>query len=452
MHLNDLIYYLEVLIAFEAMIFIHEGGHYLACKFYKVDVEEFALGFGNLLWSRKWKGTLFSIRAFPLGGFCKPKGGDLSGQSVEEIYAKPAEPGDFLFASWWKRVVIFLAGPGMNFVSGFLILVAVLMIGEKVYFERPVLGFVPPESLAYDCGFKKGDLLLKVDGKPIQDLSGDLDGTYAKLVKDPSASALFTVERGSKTLQIPLKGDVHPKKFGFGLYSSAPAVIGDVPLGTPAWKAGIRPGDKILSVDGRKVSDWLELSYVIKSGTNDHLELQVDRNGKDYPVSITRIYNGDDHVIGIQPQPSDKFTVTRMSFFQAVPEAGLRTYYFCKKYLEVIWKLVTLKMNLKDNVGGAVTIFRTLYQKAAQGIEEFLKTVISISFILGLMNLLPLGIVDGGQIILCLFEAVKRKPLSIKFQNVYQIAGFTLVGCLMLYAVGMDVWNWVMENVHRQIP
>lgn len=434
------------------MVAIHEWGHFLAMRLLGVEVEEYCIGFPPRIASKKWGKTLWSIGAIPLGGFCKPQGGDLSGQSAEEMYAKPPQPGDYLAASWWRRILILFAGPAMNFLSGFLILVLVLMMGERIYTEKPLLGFVPPDSLAYDCGFKKGDVLTKVDGKPIQNLATDLDGTYARFAKDPAATALIDLDRRGKNLQITLKGDAHKKKFGFGLFSYAPALIGDVPLGAPAWKAGIRPGDKVLSVNGKKISDWMELSYTIKSGNDDHLALQIERNGKDYPVSITRIFNGDDHVIGIQAQQAGDYQVVRMGFFKAVPEAALRGYYFCAKYLDVIGKLVTLKMNLKDNVGGAVTIFRTLYQKASQGLEEFLKTIISISFILGLMNLLPLGIVDGGQIILCLVEAVKRQPLSVKFQNAYQVAGFALVGCLMLYAVGMDVWNWVMENVHRQIP
>ena len=117
----NILHIIEVVLAFGFMIFIHEGGHFAACRLFGVEVDEFALGFGNILVSRKWGNTLYSIRVFPLGGFCKPKGGDLSGQSAEEMYAKKPEPGEFLYASWWKRVVIFLAGPGMNFISAFVI-------------------------------------------------------------------------------------------------------------------------------------------------------------------------------------------------------------------------------------------------------------------------------------------------------------------------------------------
>src|ERR1035441_9413971 len=165
----NILHILEVILAFGFMIFIHEGGHFMACRLFGVDVDEFALGFGNTLVSRKWGKTLYSIRAFPLGGFCKPRGGDLSGQTAEEMYAKPPEPGEFLYASWWKRVVIFLAGPGMNFLSAIVIVFLLFVVlGEPVSTEKPLLGFVPPGSLAEKAGLQRGDRILKVDGKETQ--------------------------------------------------------------------------------------------------------------------------------------------------------------------------------------------------------------------------------------------------------------------------------------------
>ena len=444
--------FIEVILAFCFMVAIHEWGHFLAMRLLGVGVEEYCIGFPPRLASRKWGKTLYSIGAIPLGGFCKPQGGDLSGQSAEEMYAKPPEPGDYLAAAWWKRILILLAGPAMNLLSALVILYVVLLAGEKIGLEGTVIGFVPPDSLAYACGFKENDHLLKVDGKDIKNLATDLDDTYDKFAKNPAASAVLTVDRSGKILDLTLKGDAQKAKFGFGLFEKEPPVIGEVPLGTPAWKAGIRPGDAIVSVNGKKVSEWMELTYAIKSTDNDVIHLQVSKAGKVYPVTVTRIYNGMDRVIGISPQESGKFEIKRWGPLEAVPEALARAYGFCGMYVEVIGKLVTGKMALKDNVGGAVTILRTMYQKAAQGAEQFSKTVASISLILFLMNLLPLGIVDGGQILLCLVEGIKQQPVSVKIQQAYQVAGFALVVSLMGFAVFMDIWGWVMENIHRQMP
>ncbi len=445
------------MLAFCFMVAIHEWGHFLAMRLVGVGVEEYCLFFPPRLVSKKWGKTLYSIGSIPLGGFCKPQGGDLSGESAEQMYAKAPEPGDYLAASWWKRIFILVAGPAMNFISAVFILYFILIAGEKVGIENPILGFVPPDSPAYTAGFKENDHLLKVDGKDIKNMSTDLDDAYEKILKTPGASTVITVDRGGKMMDLtltvdPKKEDPRKAKFGMGLFPSEPPVIGDVPLETPAWKAGIRPGDTVLSVNGKKVSEWMELTYAIKSTPNDAIQLQVLRNGKQYPVTVNRIYNGEDRVIGIAPKESSQFEIKRMGPLEAVPEAFARAIGFCGMYIDVIGKLVTGKMALKDNVGGAVVILRTMYQQAMQGTEKFAKTVASISLILFLMNLLPLGIVDGGQILLCLVEGIKRQPVSVKFQQVYQTAGVALVVCLMGLAIFNDIWSWVMESLHRQIP
>src|SRR5208282_1279657 len=185
-----ILYVMEAIVALGFMIFIHEGGHYLACRFFKVDVDEFALGFGPILAKRQMGATLYTLRAIPLGGFCKPKGGDLSGESAEKMYEKAPEPGEFLHAAWWKRVVIFLAGPAMNFISAIIFLFILLLMGIKTPVEEPVLGFIQPQTLAYECGFHKGDRLLKADGRDIANLYTDLDTVYDRMTKDPRATAI----------------------------------------------------------------------------------------------------------------------------------------------------------------------------------------------------------------------------------------------------------------------
>ncbi len=442
----------EVLLAFCFMVAIHEWGHFLAMRLLGVGVEEYCLFFPPRVYSRKFGGTLFSIGSIPLGGFCKPQGGDLSGESAEQMYAKTPEPGDYLAAAWWKRILILLAGPAMNFISALVILYFVLVAGEKVGIESPVLGFVPPNSLAYTAGFKEGDRLLTADGKKVENMATDLDDAYGKIAKTPGASAVLTVARGGRTLPLTLQGDPQKAQFGFGLFPKDPPVVGDVPLDTPAWKAGIRPGDTILKVNGQKVSEWMELTYAIKGASDDTVRLQVSRNGKEYPVTLHRIYNGEDKIIGISPLESTQFEVKRLGPVEAAPEAFSRALGFCAMYIEVIGKLATGQMALKDNVGGPVAILRTMYQQALQGAEKFAKTVSSISLILFLMNLLPLGIVDGGQIVICLLEGIKRQPVSVKFQQFYQMVGIALVVCLLGYASFNDIWNWAVENFHRQIP
>ncbi len=450
-----IVYWIEAIVALGFMIFIHEGGHYLACRFFKVDVDEFALGFGPILAKRQMGATLYTLRAIPLGGFCKPKGGDLSGESAEKMYEKAPEPGEFLHAAWWKRVVIFLAGPAMNFISAVVFLFILLLMGIKTPVEEPVLGFIQPQTLAYECGFHKGDRLLKADGRDIANLYTDLDAVYDRMTKDPRATAILTVLRDGKNLTLVLKNDKKDPNVSFGFFNFSPPTIGSVALMTPARKAGLQANDQVISVNGMKVSEWNELAYAIHTATTDPVKLEVLRGNRTLQFSIERIESGltKSKAIGISPLDPTRFDVKRVGVGEAFVGAWARAVNFSVMYVDLLGKMVTGKISLKDNIGGPISIMRVMYQKASEGWDEFISMVATISLILCLMNLLPfLGVVDGGQVVLCILEGIFRKPVSVKFQDIYQKIGFALVFTLILFAVGNDLWGWILERVHSQVP
>ena len=462
----------EVILAFCFMVAIHEWGHFMAMRLLGVGVEEYCIGFPPRIASRKWGKTLYSIGAIPLGGFCKPQGGDLSGQSAEEMNAKPPEPGDYLAASWWRRILILLAGPGMNYLTAlFLVTMLFLIKGEIITMEKPVLGFVPPGSLAEKAGLQKGDLLLKANGKDITNLqtSDDLYPDYGK-------SVVVLVQRNGKTFETkmdrPAKnlsewalsqnaglrvlsalgiGPDAPTDVSFGISGFIPSVVGTAVLGNPARNAGIQDGDEILSINGHKVTEWSEMTYYIRETQADPLMIEFMRDHKTHTVSLQRVFNGSYKAIGIMaPESKEPQTATKVSILKALEDSGKFTIFKSQEMLGGIWKLVTGKISLKDSVGGPVTIMRLMYHQASQGWEDFLSLVAVISLMLCMMNLLPLGIVDGGQIVLCFFEALKRRPISVKFQMAYQQVGFILVIGLMLFAVFNDFKNLFLE-MHNHI-
>ena len=444
----SLLLIIEVVLAFGFMIFIHEWGHFIACRLFGVRVERFALGFGPKLWARTWGGTEYAILAVPLGGYCRPAGGDLSGESPEKMYENPPKPGEFLWASWWKRILIFVAGPTMNYASAVAIIALLMVVGEKIPVEKPILGFIPPGSLAAKAGLLKGDHLLAVKGKPVTNLFTDFDVNRADIEK----GVTLGVNRAGKRLDILLQGDMKEKGALLGIYGESAPILGDVHLMTPARKAGLRPGDEVLTIDGRKVGDWMELAHLIRTLPADELKLEVKRGGQVYPVTVKRIYNGTNKAIGISPTENTEFTLRKTPLLQAVPEALRRSTAFTALFLGSLWKLATLEMSLKDNIAGPVTILRTMYQKAAQSWVEFLNTVAMISLILCLMNLLPIPVVDGGQVILCAMEGIRRRPMSVKFQLVYQQAGLFFVVALMALAFYNDIASLVQEMFKSQIP
>jgi regulator of sigma E protease len=440
---------IEVIIGFGFMIFIHEGGHYLACRLFGIAVDEFALGFGPMLTSRKWGNTLYSIRAIPLGGFCKPKGGDLSAQSAEEMYAKPAEPGDFIYASWWKRIVVFLAGPSMNFLSAIAIVAFIfIFVGKPVSDIKPILGYVSPGSLAEKAGLKQGDLIVKMDGKEVTNFD-DL----VKYFPGYGKTAAVVSQRNGKPFETkverpPKPADSPGSEPEWGIIDVAPAVVGEALMGQPARNAGIRDGDEIIGINGKKPADWGEVSYLIRHTEKDPLEFEILRDGKLHRVSINRVFNGEYKAIGISRQMDKQIATQKTPFFQAFAEATVFTVDRCGLMIVGIGRLVSGRISLMDNVAGPITIMRMMYDRS-QKLEDFLLLVSMISLMLFIMNLLPIPVVDGGQIVLCFVEGLIRKPVSVKAQMIYQQVGFYLIIGLMGLAVYNDIKNIVLEILNR---
>ena len=439
---------LQVVLAFGFMIAIHEWGHFIACRLSGVRVERFAIGFGPALWTRTIGGTEYAVQCIPLGGYCKPAGGDLSGESPEKMYEKPPSPGEFLWAAWWKRVLIFAAGPSMNYVSAVVLITTTLMIGDKVFLNDPVLGYVPPQSLAERAGLRPGDRILTAEGAPVTNFYEDLEPVYKAFSGEGPGKARLSVLRGTQHLDVILEGKVD-KDVELGLHPSIPSVIGSVALMTPARKAGLAAGDRVTQINGTGVSEWNEMAFRIRHAESDVVTLGVDRSGKALSFALRRVDNGFYKAVGISPPDPDRFVIKRMGFREACRTSAVSTARMAGLFAVSLGKLFTGRISLKDNLAGPVTILRTMYQKAAQGWVEFLNTVAFISLILCLMNLLPIPIVDGGQIVLCALEGVRRKPMSVKFQEMYQRVGLFLVVGLMGWALFNDIFGMIMEFKNR---
>jgi regulator of sigma E protease len=222
-------------------------------------------------------------------------------------------------------------------------------------------------------------------------------------------------------------------------------------IGQPARNSGILEGDEIVSVNGKKPVDWSEFSYLVRNTKVDPLQLEIKRADKFHTISISRVFNGQFMAIGVtQPIEEKQVDYEKVPAGQAVLDAWATTWARCGNLLNGIGMLVTGKVSLKDSVGGPITIMRMMYKRATEKWVELINIVALISLILFLMNLLPLGVVDGGQILLCLIEGIKRSPVPIKVQIRYQQVGFALVIGLMSFAVFNDLKNLFLE-VHNQI-
>jgi regulator of sigma E protease len=235
-----------------------------------------------------------------------------------------------------------------------------------------------------------------------------------------------------------------------GIVEKEDPIVGQAVLGNPARNAGIQDGDQITKINGQKISDWSELAYVIRNAQTDSLQIEFIRDKAVHVVTVQRIYNGYFKAIGISPVDNDKLEMKKVSVFTAFSDAGTFTVNMSRNLFDGVVKLFTGQVSLKDNVAGPVTIMRLMYQQAAQGWADLIHSVAVISLVLFIMNLLPIPVVDGGQIVLCLIEGVKRSPVSVKVQMVYQQIGFILVVGLMALTIFNDFKNIFLE-MHNHI-
>lgn len=434
------------LIALVILIAVHEWGHFWVARRCGVKVLRFSLGFGKILWNRKGKdGTEYSLSLIPLGGYVK--------MLDERIESVPAELKSQAFnnQSVAKRAAIVAAGPLANFVFAVVAFWLVFLIG--VPGVKPVIGEITSSSVAYQAGLRSGMQILKVNQQTVTDWEGV---SYGFVGAAGQSEINLTVESESGVQQLitlPLADwNISPdeplpfRKLGFS--PLAPEILTELAQLTPGGageKAGLRAGDKILSVNDAPVGDWQQLAKTIQQSPNIPLQLQVSRDNQ--TISVTLVperRETKDRVIGfaglmpvVKPLPEKYLTETRYGPFEAISHALKRTAEVTKLTLDVVGKLLTGAISV-DNLSGPISIAKGAGDSAGFGLVYFLGFLGLISVNLGIMNLLPLPVLDGGHLLFFGIEALLGRPVPEKVQDIAYRIGVILLMCLMAIALFND--------------
>ncbi len=415
------------------LVFIHELGHFAVAKWRGVGVEKFSLGFGPKVVGVKRGETEYLISLLPLGGYVKMVG-ESSGEEVPEEQKNRS----FAQKSVFTRGAIVAAGPVMNLVLAAFLLPVIFMIGIPVpsYLDMPVVaGYVAPGESAAKAGIKTGDVIIGADGKKIKNWE-----EFLEAVEDEKPLRL-TVRRTNTELEITLT--MEPSKntaqWRTGIYPPLAPVIGDVTGGYPAKEAGLMPGDMIISVDGNPISHWAELEGVIhRSG--DKKVFVVNRDGKPMTLEITPKLNKEMNVylIGVTRKID---TVTRKyGLFEAIAKGFSTGVEMTERLFEVIKGLVLGRYSIKT-LGGPIMIAQVAGKAAKAGAVDLLSLVAFLSLQLGVINLFPIPVLDGGHIMFYGIELIKGSPLSERFMSVAQRIGIALLVALMLLVTYNDIFR-----------
>jgi len=426
------------------LIVLHEAGHFLAARALRAHVEVFSIGFGKRLWGVTRGGTDYRISVFPLGGYVRVAG---LGPDESDVVGDGAEPTELL--PRWKRALILLAGPVTNVIAAAAFLAAAYVVGVEipVYLDQPPeVGWVDPASPAAAAGLGTGDWILKVDGQSIVTWR-DLDS--AVLTAGGRELEVVAKQNGVERTFSMTPDTITRYRFGYaGIYPPlAPTVI-ELQKGAPAERAGLAPGDRVIAVNGEAVEQFWDLIRLISPHPGQPIVLDVDRAGT--RLSLDMIANDDDGQgkIGIAVLfPSE---VRRLSLGPALVEGVRECQRITVETFRVIRKLVTRKTSMRQ-VSGPIDIARISGEAARGGVNKLILFMGLISLQLGIFNLLPIPLLDGGHLTIIAFESAIRRDLSLRVKERILEVGFYLLILLFVVVMFNDIVKNLPENLYNLI-
>ncbi len=419
------------------LVFIHEAGHFIVAKLCHVRVDVFSIGFGTRLWGKKHGDTLYQIAALPLGGYVKMAGDN----PVEE---RTGDPHEYLSRPRWQRFLVVTAGPAMNILLTLAIIWGIYAFAGTpmdAYLRQPADVAAVPKTPDHAMPIRPGDQILAVNGKK----SPTWGQVMAWLeVAKPGNSVQVTVLRDgaqqSFSVAIPQKQDASQDLDVLG-YPLIPPVIDQVAQGLPAEKAGMKAGDRIVSMNGQPIVTWLQLTESVTTEGPHPIHFVVQRKGKDVPLEITPVQTMDPDgqviwAIGVQRSLQEFYQ--REGALAAGKDAVDKTLDWIRQMGDVVVGLVRGQVSVRE-LAGPVGIVQLSGQMAQDGVVSLLTWTAYISLDLGIINLLPIPILDGGHVLMLVVEGSLRRDLSIAVKERFVQVGMVFLLCLLALAFYSDI-------------
>jgi len=443
-------YVLAFLVAIGVLVAVHEYGHFWMARRMGIRVLRFSIGFGKALWERKGAdGTEYAIAAIPLGGYVKlldEREGPVDPAIAAQAYNRKSP---------WTRIAVLLAGPLANFLFAVAAYWVLFVAGIPAL--KPVLGEVTADSVAARAGLNSGDEIVAVGGRETGTREAAVLALLDELMNGRAIELAVRDEQGdTRQASLAIEGDrralTEPGALLPGLgfdfwYPVVPARVGKIMPGSPAERAGLREGDLIAAVDGTPVADFPALVAVVQPKPGATLDFTVERAGQSLrvPIDVEAQREGERLIgrIGVQPAspgelPEGMRTLERYGPLGAVARATEKTWDMSVLTVRMLWNVATGDVSVK-NLSGPINIAEYAGFSARQGILAFLSFLAIVSVSLFVLNLLPIPILDGGQIVYQFAELAKGSPLSERTQAVGQQVGLLLLLVLMSFAFYNDL-------------
>ena len=417
---------------------IHEAGHYSVARFFKVTILDFSIGMGKSL--KSWKdssNTEFHIRALPIGGFVRMKGEDESQSSKDSFSSK----------KYYQKVLILLAGPIANFVLAIILLTGLNIYGNSSL--SSLVGYVEENSPSYDAGFQEGDLILEIDSYRVFTRSDAQMALSRRLGETGNINFLMLSDNSQKSLDISIESWLQGEEPSdllryLGINIPIKPIIGQVLVDSPADVSGLRANDEIMEINNELVSSWSEIKGKINNNLGLPASFKIKREDKIIFLSVSPKFSEEskEWLVGISA--SNKISPEALIYqrdnpLNALMKASIQTYNVINDSFEFLYKMLTGYVSPK-NLGGPVMIGQFAGESLIYGgLYSFILLIGYVSIGLGVINLVPIPILDGGQILILSIERIKGSPIPPKILDFTYRFGISAVVLLMIFAFMNDI-------------
>ena len=443
-----MIYLLSAIVLLGVLIAIHEFGHFIVGRMCNIHIYRFSIGMGPVIYKKLDKhGTEFALSALPLGGYVAFHTEKASEEELNLQQPLTPEQNENTFESKpkWQRALVMLAGPVANFILAIGILSVIFANSVERQFI-PEVSAVSSQYLQSNSSIKTGDILISINDKPVSNLQDirlellSLSGTNGAInfnFVTGSRASEYTVSVPVENYLSELEEQNAPENFmGFDLSMKLQPTVGVIAKDAEAFKSGLMVNDRILAVNSQPIKSFEDLRVFLQDYQGSDLDLKILRTEKtlylNVPLSTRTNADGkEEKYIGIMPG-------LKRSFLDSLSKGAYETYNLSIKTLTFVGKMITRDLGTQ-NLSGPIGIVQMAGDTAKAGFMPFLYLMALLSISLGVLNLLPIPVLDGGQLVMLGIEAVRGSPMPEKMENLFYMSGWVAVGFLMIFAVFNDI-------------